>query len=630
MTRKTTPDIMTDILAGAPATDVQEIPYDLIDDNPRQPRQVYDPAGLKELASSIERNGLQQAPAARRMPDGRVQLKFGHRRKRAWGLLRAKDPDRYERMPLVIVQATDADMSDHAWAENKDRQGLSAVEEAIALQADLDDFGWSQAELARRRGMSAAALSNKLRLLRAPEEVQTAINAGKMSERQAASLAPLWDLPEEAQKQIFNRGDYYGSKTILQTIESGASSDQVRRRVNDSIEAVTYALSRSPWTETDLGLGERVESATCGQCAKRITVGGAPRCPVQHCLQIKDAAWSERENAALVAAAGVPALPGEAGWSDTENFWGENLRLAGEYGIGKAPLCERLRIVADAGSDGLRIDGVEGGKLVCYHKGQKCVCLAKIKRDLAKDGKAAWERTRRQTVETLTAALSAPTADTLRLLAWYHAPHDKRGEVASWRAEDVVAVLVKAMLERVQIYEPTKEPDRARQEIEEMLAQAFITPPWSLAATLAPIDLVAQLRGRLAVHIAWLWAQTTRFAVPSAEELEQVIDDTREIFSALRGGGMSIDDELANQADAANQSALEMLDLVAAGYGGSPEVSWIVNTPISDINARSALERASADDLRWSLAVARVQTDSKTRIKAIQRRLRQLSKEPTS
>lgn len=90
MTRKPTPDILTDILDRAPAASVVLVPLDDIDDNPWQPRQTYDPAALEELAASIETNGLQQPPAGRRTAGGRIQLTFGHRRKRAYDLLRAK------------------------------------------------------------------------------------------------------------------------------------------------------------------------------------------------------------------------------------------------------------------------------------------------------------------------------------------------------------------------------------------------------------------------------------------------------------------------------------------------------------------------------------------------------------
>ena len=102
MARHPTPDIMADLLRNQPAAAIVQVSLDEIDDNPFQPRQSYDLEALEELAASIEANGLQQPPAGRRMADGRVQLVFGHRRRRAYGVLRAKDGAAWSSMPVMI------------------------------------------------------------------------------------------------------------------------------------------------------------------------------------------------------------------------------------------------------------------------------------------------------------------------------------------------------------------------------------------------------------------------------------------------------------------------------------------------------------------------------------------------
>lgn len=121
--RRETPDIMADLLRNQPAAAIVEIPLDDIADNPFQPRQSYDQAALEELATSIQSNGLQQPPAGRRMADGRVQLVFGHRRRRAFDVLRAKDPA-WSTMPVMIVDASDEDMAARAWTENEGRMDV--------------------------------------------------------------------------------------------------------------------------------------------------------------------------------------------------------------------------------------------------------------------------------------------------------------------------------------------------------------------------------------------------------------------------------------------------------------------------------------------------------------------------
>ena len=654
MTRQTTPTILAALNAAkaiqddvalifAPAADppaapagasapgsrtgaVQDIHLDLIDDNPWQPRQTYDPLALEELAGSIERNGLQQIPAARLTLAGRVQLKFGHRRKRAYDLLRAKHPDgRYDHMPLQIVQAADEEMCDHAWAENNDRADLSAIEQARALQSALDQFGWSQAELARRRGMSPATLSNKLRLLRAPDAVHQAIDAGSLSERQAAALAPLWDLPEETLTQVQRRSDYCGVASILRAAQQGDSSDDLRKRVQGAVEATTNTLDGRPWLEIDLELGDKVQAPLCTGCAKLLKQNGKPRCPVDACYNRKEQAWADRQTADLVAATGVPAMPAKAHWGDYEQFYGEDRRLMQAAGANATPLCPNLRV--SPGGDGLQMDGHDGVKLTCYHPGEKgCKCVAKLKREASKDGKAVWRSLRAQTVDALTAALSNPTPDAIRLVAGYHAPYDKRDQVASWRLEDCIKTIIEALIDQAEPYDVEKKPAEARTSMENLLARAYISPPWSMAARIQTDNPIARIDGRLSVIVSWILAQTTQIAMPAAAELQPMIDDTVAMLAELATLDTPERDGIAQLLDHANHSLLDMLDLVAAGYTGSEDISWIVNTPISDINAKSALDRATYDDCRWARAVVRCQRENITRLDAINRRLTALAK----
>ncbi|MBK8211583.1 MAG: ParB/RepB/Spo0J family partition protein [Rhodospirillales bacterium] len=622
---------MTDILAGQPAGAsapgsmtgaVQDIHLDLIDDNPYQPRQTYEPVALEELAGSIERNGLQQIPAARRTPAGRVQLKFGHRRKRAYDLLRAKHPDgRYDHMPLQIVQATDEEMCDHAWSENHDRADLSAIEEARALQSALDQFGWSRAEFARRRGMSPATLSNKLRLLRAPDAVHQAIDAGSLSERQAAALAPLWDLPEETLTQVQRRSDNYSVASMLRAAQQGDSSDDLRKRVQGAVEATTNTLNGLPWLEIDLALGDKVQAPLCTGCSKLLKQNGKPRCPVDACYNRKAQAWADRQTADLVTATGVPAMPAKAHWSDYEQFYGEDRRLMQAAGANATPLCPNLRV--SHADDGLQMAGHDGVKLTCYHPGEKgCKCVAKLKREASKDGKAVWRSLRAQTVDALTAALINPTPDAIRLVAGYHAPYDKRDQVASWRLEDCIKTIVEALIDQAKPYDVEKKPAEARTAMENLLARAYISPPWSMAARIQTDNPIARIDGRLSVIVSWILAQTTQIAMPTAAELQPMIDDTVAMLAELATLDTPERDQIAQQIDHANHSLLDMLDLVAAGYTGSKDIAWILNTPISDLNAKNTLARATYDDCRWARAVVRCQRENITKLDAIDRRLR--------
>jgi len=624
MARQVTPPDVFEELFRNPETGAPiQVDLDLIDDNPFQPRQLYDPVTLEELANSIERNGLQQPPAGRWV-DGRMQLVFGHRRKRAFDLLRAKDAARWSTMPVVVVRVTDEDMAARAWTENVERADLTAIEQAQAIHTMVERFGWTQAKVAERLGLSAAVVSNKLRLLRAPDDVQQAVATGEISERQAAALMPIFDLPPEAIERAKSDGQGYGYRIddLLKQAKQGQPSDSLRERADIVIRNATLSLKDEPWTTTDFGIAEE-RSRLCTTCAERVMHRGESRCSVQTCFQIKKQAWNDYQLAALVEAAGVPAMPVSVSYNDYHSFFGEDRRIAEEHGLNKPPLCDRLRVAQ--GTDGLLVPGVEGGKFICYHRGDKCRCLANIKRELSKDAKGRWKRIREQTKDALTAALSAPTPDTIRLLAGYHA-YDKRDEVASWRMEDVVATIVKALMEQAQPYEPEKRIDEAQTAMANLLARAYITPPWSMYAAMAPApDPLQQMRGRLELIRTWIGSQTVKHGAPSQEELQRIADNSQECLQELTGLPASVErDELARQLDAANQSAEEMISLVADGYDGSKQVAWIVNTPIGDLNAKSAVDSATREDLCWSLAVCRVLDQKKTTIEAIRSQLRKL------
>lgn len=640
MARQATPNLLAEAVDATPRDDVRlimgepgqggapvDVDLDLIDDNPYQPRLTYDEAALQELADSIAANGLVQPVSGRRKSDGRYELEQGHRRLRAFRLLRAKHEGEHQRIPMFVRTVADFDLAMRAWAENHDREGITAIEEAQWIQRMMTDFDLSQAVMAKRLGKSAATVANKLRLLRAPEEVRDAVAAGEISERQAASLMPIFDLPPEALQRAQSDGGGYGYRIgdLLKQAKDGHSSDSLRERADIVIRNATLLLKGEPWTTTDFGIGD-VRSRLCTSCTERVMHRNEERCSVQTCFQIKKQAWNDYQLAALVEAAGVPAMPVSASYNEYHSFWGEDRRIAEEHGLNKPPLCDRLRVAR--GNDGLLVPGVEGGKFICYHRGDKCRCLTNIKRELSKDAKGRWKRIREQTKDALAAALSAPTPDTIRLLAGFYASYDKRDEVASWRMEDVVAIIVKALMEQAQPHEPEKRIDEAQTAMANLLARAYITPPWSMYAAMAPApDPLQQMRDRVELIRTWIGSQTVKHGAPSQEELQRIADSSRECQQELAGIPASAErDELALQLDAANQSAEEMISLVSDGYDGSKEIAWIVNTPISDLNAKGAVDRATREDLCWALAVCRVLDQKKTTIEAIQVQLRKLDK----
>ncbi|MCP4593684.1 MAG: ParB/RepB/Spo0J family partition protein, partial [bacterium] len=265
----------------------ENVALNLIDDNPYQTRQTYDRASLDELAADIVARGLLQPPVGRRV-DGRVQLAFGHRRKRAFVLLAQEHPD-YRHLPLEIKQLSDEDMALCAWSENARRRDVSPVEEASAIRRMMDTFGWTQRCTAERLGLSRSAVSNKLRLLRLPDKAREQIGRGALSERQALALLPVLELPEPAQERIRESWCKNRVQTIFDDPQD-YSSATIRRTVNDVLHHATADLAEAVFAPDEpVAEGrEGVRAARCGECEFRVRRGKGVLCGDVQCHDVKE------------------------------------------------------------------------------------------------------------------------------------------------------------------------------------------------------------------------------------------------------------------------------------------------------------------------------------------------------
>lgn len=163
-----------------------ELPVDAVRPNPRQPRQVFDEDALAELVFSIKEIGLLQPIVVRQVDEG-YELIAGERR------LRASREAGLTAIPAIIRATDDDDLLRDALLENLHRADLNPLEEAAAYQQLLSDFGCTQDELARRIGRSRPQVSNTLRLLRLPPDVQRRVAAGVLSAGHARALLSLDD-----------------------------------------------------------------------------------------------------------------------------------------------------------------------------------------------------------------------------------------------------------------------------------------------------------------------------------------------------------------------------------------------------------------------------------------------------
>jgi len=174
-------------LVPVPGTAYAEIPVDLVDPNPRQPRQVFDEDALAELVHSISTIGLLQPVVVRPAAGGRYELVAGERRLRATRLAGL------DRIPAVIRDTDDDVLLRDALLENLHRSQLNPLEEAAAYSQLLADFGCTQEELAQRLGRSRPQIANTVRLLRLPPAVQRRVAAGVLSAGHARAILSLDD-----------------------------------------------------------------------------------------------------------------------------------------------------------------------------------------------------------------------------------------------------------------------------------------------------------------------------------------------------------------------------------------------------------------------------------------------------
>ena len=161
------------------------IPQEDIYPNPNQPRSRFDFDELEGLAQSIRQNGIIQPIAVRINSKGQYELISGERRLRASRLVGVPQ------IPCIIMEVDDRKSALFALLENVQRSDLGFFEEAQAIEKLINDFGMSRDEVCKRLGKAPPTISNKLRLLRLPEEIRLRITQENLTERHARALLRL-------------------------------------------------------------------------------------------------------------------------------------------------------------------------------------------------------------------------------------------------------------------------------------------------------------------------------------------------------------------------------------------------------------------------------------------------------
>lgn len=195
-----------------PLVSTSEIEISKIEPNPYQPRTEFNQEALEELAASIRLLGLIQPITLRPLANGRYQIISGERR------FRASQIAGLERVPAYIRQTDDQGMLEMAIVENIQREDLDSIEVALSFQRLIEECNLTQEAMAERVGKKRTTVTNYLRLLKLPAEIQFAIRAKKISMGHAKALLSL----ESGKDQL---------KLANQIVEQDLSVRQIEQKI---------------------------------------------------------------------------------------------------------------------------------------------------------------------------------------------------------------------------------------------------------------------------------------------------------------------------------------------------------------------------------------------------------------
>lgn len=166
---------------------IQWIPIDKIRPNPYQPRKSFDKMALDELTNSIKEYGVMQPISVRMIGSSNYELVAGERR------LKACKNAGITEIPAVLIEVNDKDSAILSLVENLQREDLNFMEESEAYFNLIQDYGFTQEELAKSLGKSQSTIANKLRLLKLSPIIKKMILENNLSERHARVLLKLPD-----------------------------------------------------------------------------------------------------------------------------------------------------------------------------------------------------------------------------------------------------------------------------------------------------------------------------------------------------------------------------------------------------------------------------------------------------
>lgn len=240
---------------GASESDLRELDTDLLEPNRFQPRQIFSEHKLGELADSIRTHGFVQPIVVRKSGD-RYEIVAGERRWRAAQRLGLT------RVPVVVRAISDEKLLEVSLIENIQRENLNPIEEAKAYQRLAREFSLTQEEVAQRTGKDRSTITNFLRLLKLPEEIQQMVLEERLSMGHARALLALEQSAEQRAlaDKIVQQG--WSVRQVEKLIASSQQRKQARQkpRLDPNVKAAIEKLEQS--------LGTRVRIIEKGKRGK--------------------------------------------------------------------------------------------------------------------------------------------------------------------------------------------------------------------------------------------------------------------------------------------------------------------------------------------------------------------------
>jgi ParB family chromosome partitioning protein len=234
---------------------VREVDIDLLFPNRFQPRSEFDEAKLNELAQSIKSNGILQPILVRKVQE-RYEIVAGERR---W---RAAQMAGLFRIPVIVRSIRDERLLEVALVENIQRENLNAIEAAKAFQRLHSDLGLAHEEIAHRTGKDRTTITNFIRLLKLPKEVQLLLAEGKLSMGHARAILAIESATE--QKDLAQRAAK-GNWSVRQVERATMRRGAARQRTAPATPAEVDPNVRHAIEELERVLGTRVRICSKGQ-----------------------------------------------------------------------------------------------------------------------------------------------------------------------------------------------------------------------------------------------------------------------------------------------------------------------------------------------------------------------------